>query len=122
MPDELPVLRFSPDYAAELPLWGVSLSQLDLPATLLDELGDWQQQFNANFDPHKGWSSEAIKSEWAELAVSLEMDLRVEIDGKATLLVDLWPLEADDCEPGRRPSGMSCGGAATAPLTPTRMA
>jgi hypothetical protein len=98
VPDELPVLRFSLDYAAELPLWGVPVSQLDLSARLLDKLVDWWQQFNANFDPHKGWSSEAIKSEWADLAVPLEMDLRVEIDSKANLLVDLWPLEVDDSE------------------------
>lgn len=96
MPDELPVLRFSPDYAAELPLWGVPLAQLGLTARLLDRLGDWQQQFDNSFDPHKGWESEGIKSAWSEQAVSLEMDLRVEIDGKAKLAVDLWPLDDDE--------------------------
>jgi hypothetical protein len=82
-----------PDYSADLPLWGSALIQLDLPARLLDELGDWQQEFDDNFDPHTGWSSEVTKSAWAQRAVSLEMDLRAEIDGKATLSVDLWPLE-----------------------------
>jgi hypothetical protein len=82
-----------PDYSADLPLWGGALSQLDLPARLLDELGDWQQEFDDNFDPHTGWSSEVIKSTWAQRAVTLEMDLRAEIDGRANLSVDLWPLE-----------------------------
>ena len=82
-----------PDYSADLPLWGSALSQLDLPARLLDELGDWQQEFDDNFDPHTGWSSEVTKSTWAQRAVTLEMDLRAEIDGRATLSVDLWPLE-----------------------------
>jgi hypothetical protein len=82
-----------PDYSADLPLRGSVLSQLDLPARLLDELSDWQQDFDENFDPHTGWTSEIIKSAWAKRAASLEMELRAEIKGKATLSVDLWPLE-----------------------------
>jgi hypothetical protein len=92
MPPDLPTLRLMPDYAADLPLWGAHLKELNLSGRLLDELGDWQQQFDDNFDPSSGWSSDEVKAEWAERAAVLEVDLRIEITVKARLEVELWPL------------------------------
>ena len=40
------VARLSPDYAAELPLWGQDWEALRLNASLLTALADWQQQFD----------------------------------------------------------------------------
>jgi hypothetical protein len=84
------------EYTADLPLWGANLRELKLSGKLLDDLGDWQQQFDDNFDPFSGWSSEEVKTAWAERAAVLEMDLRIEIKGKAMLEVDLWPLHEGD--------------------------
>jgi hypothetical protein len=96
MSPDLPVLRLMPEYTADLPLWGSVLSDLKLSGKLLDELAVWQQQFDDNFDPFSRWSSEDVKAEWAARAVVLELDLRIEIKGRAVLEVDLWPLDEDD--------------------------
>jgi hypothetical protein len=92
----LPTLRLMPDYAADRPLWGADLNELNLSGSVVDELGDWQQQFDDNFDPLSGWSSDQVKAEWAERAAVIEMELRIEIKGKAWLEVDLWTLDERD--------------------------
>jgi hypothetical protein len=60
---------------------------------LLDELGEWQQYFDDNFDPHHGWKTEETKRIWAENAVELEARLRRAVWCKADVEVDLWPLD-----------------------------
>ncbi len=96
MSPDLPTLRFMPEYTAVVPLWGVVLSELQLSGRLLGELGDWQRQFDDNFDPSSGWSSDDVKTDWARRAAVLEMELRIEIKRKARLEVDLWPLDENE--------------------------
>lgn len=92
------VLRLSPDYTADLPLWGMIVEPLQIPASLLEDLRVWQRTFDSQFDAHWGWISTEAKTSWAEEAVELEARLRSAVEGKAEVLVDLWPLEAEDTD------------------------
>jgi len=92
------VLRLSPDYTADLPLWGMAVEPLLLSASLLEDLRVWQHTFDIQFDAHWGWISAEAKTAWAEEAVELVARLRGAIEGKADLLVDLWPLEDEDTD------------------------
>jgi hypothetical protein len=87
------VLRLSPDYGADLPLWGMAVEPLQIPPSLLEDLSVWQRTFDRQFDAHWGWISTEAKTSWAEEAVELEARLRSAIEGEVELLVDLWPLE-----------------------------
>ena len=44
------------------------------------------------------WLSERARDEWAERAQPLAADLQEELEGRAEVVLDLWPLN----EPGRR--------------------
>lgn len=48
------VVRLSPDCTADLPLWGQDWEALNLDASLLSALADWQQQFDDNCHPNTG--------------------------------------------------------------------
>lgn len=56
-----PILRLMPDYGAEWPLWTVDgmvdPKTLGLSEELADDLRVWQELFDANFDPERGWVS-----------------------------------------------------------------
>jgi hypothetical protein len=84
-----------PEYSAELPLWGVTWQSLDLPASLLDRLADWQQEFDDNFDPFSGWKSEIVRAKWSAEAQELEVDLRRALPKEVELVIDLWPIEPE---------------------------
>ncbi len=84
-----------PDYAAELPLWGVDWQDLALPPSLLDRLADWQQVFDLRYQPGE-WDSDEARESWAATAESLIRDLEEHLPEGTRLEVDLWPLEADD--------------------------
>jgi hypothetical protein len=88
-------VKLMPDYAAELPLWHYHWWDLNLPPELLNELADWQQAFDANFDPFKGWSSQGAKLEWAAEGERLIEKVRTALPTGFTVEVDLWPLDAD---------------------------
>lgn len=60
--DELPeVIELSPEYSADLPLWGecgaITWQRTKFSPQLLDRLAAWQQDFDANFHWDKGWRS-----------------------------------------------------------------
>ncbi|MBO3746031.1 hypothetical protein J5X84_08140 [Streptosporangiaceae bacterium NEAU-GS5] len=91
-PDEI---RLMPDYSASLPLWG-AWQEAEFSPELLDRLSAWQEDFDANFHWETGWRSVEARDRWAAQAAELEAELRAELGGaRATLTVDLWPLEAD---------------------------
>jgi hypothetical protein len=90
--NELPVITLSPEYGYDLPLEG-PFEQFDIPASLLDALGNWQQYFEDNFDPYAaGWGTPEAERRWADEAVELEFGLRRAVRGRATVVVHLWPL------------------------------
>ena len=88
-------LVLSPDYAATMPLWRFDWTSLDLSPELLDRLGQWQAEFDQNFDAYSGWASVEARSRWAEEAEGLALELRSALPKDVELTVDLWPLEGD---------------------------
>ena len=86
-------IRLSPDYSAPSPLWPSSdATDALVPKELLARLIMWQRDFDGNYHWESGWTSEEAKARWAGQAAELEADLRVALDGRAELTVDLWPL------------------------------
>lgn len=85
-----------PEYAIEVPLWNHNWEDLGLPAALLDDLADWQEAFDAHFDPGSGWGNGpaalAAKQAWAKRADELVARLREALPEGMSLEVDLWPL------------------------------
>jgi hypothetical protein len=92
--DDVPTsIRLSPDYSAPSPLWPSSdATDALVPKELLGRLIRWQRDFDSNFRWDTGWQSEEAKARWAAQAADLEADLRVALEGRAELTVDLWPL------------------------------
>jgi hypothetical protein len=92
------VIVLSPDYSAELPLWGEAFGNIDWRFTkfqpdLLDRLAAWQQEFDDNYHPwESGWRSAAIRDRWAHQAKNLATDVRAALGTRAKLVVDLWPV------------------------------
>ncbi len=89
------VVRLSPDYAAELPLWGQHWEALNLDASLMTALADWQQQFDDYFHPNKGWLDRRIQDEWATAADDLVRRMRRALPASVELEVDLWPISPE---------------------------
>jgi hypothetical protein len=98
--DPLPdIVELSPDYSAELPLWGEGFGSISWQFTkfspgLLDRLAHWQQEFDENFHWDSGWRSAEIRDHWASQAGELAADVRAELGTRAELVVRLWPLDA----------------------------
>jgi hypothetical protein len=98
LPDEI---ELSPEYSAELPLWGddgygsgmIAWQDTKFSPELLDRLAAWQQDFDANFHWEKGWRSVEIRDRWASQAEELAADVRAELGTRAELTVRLWPLQ-----------------------------
>lgn len=96
--DPLPgTIELSPDYSAELPLWGAGFGNLAWQYTkfspqLLDRLAAWQQEFDDNFRWDTGWRTTEIRDRWAGQAAKLAADVRAELGTRAELTVRLWPL------------------------------
>jgi hypothetical protein len=93
------VVRFAPDYCADLPLWGISWHEPNLPRDLLVRLTEWQETFDAHFDPESGWDSTMVKDEWAADGRSLEAEVREALGSAYVLEADWWPLQANMDEP-----------------------
>jgi hypothetical protein len=85
-------LKLMPEYGIDLPLWGRSLDSLDLSPYLLERLAQWQEDFEANFDPFSGWKSTESRDRWSREAERLEVELRAALPAGDELVVDLWPL------------------------------
>jgi len=88
-------VKMMPDYTAPMPLWG-DWWDLDLPAPLLRELALWQEDFDRSFHWEHGWASPRAREAWAKEAAQLEPLLRRTVGTRAEVVVDLWPLTADD--------------------------
>jgi hypothetical protein len=87
------IIRFMPEYTVEVPLFPQSDDTVVLvPEDLLAKLIRWQREFDQNYHWETGWRSEVIRDRWAAEAVPLEAALREALEGKADLVVDLWPL------------------------------
>jgi hypothetical protein len=87
------VIQLSPEYNAKVPLFPLSDDTNGLvPKPLLGRLMAWQKDFNSSFDWDTGWRSDEAKTKWAAEAIPLEAELRQALEGKADLVVDLWPL------------------------------
>ena len=89
------VLRLSPDYAAELPLWGQHWQALNLDPSLLTALADWQKQFDDHFHPTKGWLDATIQEQWGRAGDDLARRLRRALPAGVELEVDLWPISPE---------------------------
>ena len=90
--DKFPVITLGPEYGYDLPLEG-PFQQFGIPASLLDAMGNWQQEFEDNFDPFAaGWRTPEAERRWADEAVELEFGLRRALRDRATVVVHLWPL------------------------------
>jgi hypothetical protein len=92
------VLTLSPDYAADLPLWGDAAVIDGLPWVLLDRLAGWQEFFDQHYLPLESpkWSSLEDREWWQTEAQLLAEDLRYALPGDIELKVDLWPLEDEE--------------------------
>lgn len=86
-------VKLMPEYSAGIPLWG-QWKPLELSASLLARLRQWQLDFDSSFHWETGWQSEVARERWSEEARQLEADLRTEIGNRADVTVDLWPLKA----------------------------
>lgn len=80
------------EYSIDLPLWSnFELSEAGLPLDLLDDLADWQLDFEVNFGWEEGWRSDSARLRWASRAPSFEERLRRSLAGDIELRTDLWP-------------------------------
>jgi len=92
------VIRLSPDYGADLPLWGAGFGNIawqftKFPPELLDRLAAWQRDFDDNFHYEAGWRSAAIRDRWAHQVIGLAADVQAALGTRAELAVDLWPID-----------------------------
>jgi hypothetical protein len=90
------VITLSPEYGAELPLWGEPLGNIDwhftkFPPELLDRLAAWQEEFDENYDYETGWRSDAAWDHWTAEAGELVAQLRAALGTRARLVVKLSP-------------------------------
>jgi hypothetical protein len=84
-------LRVGVDYNAELPIWGRDWQSLGLDESLLDQLADWQDEFDANYVSERGWKTVTSRDKWAREATRLEVALRSALPDME-IEFDLWPL------------------------------
>ena len=89
----MPQLKLMPEYRADGPLWGMDLGLLDLPGSLMNRIGDWQQFFDDNCDFNRKWTSDDAKVWWATESDEIVVELRMRLPRDVELIVDLWPLE-----------------------------
>jgi hypothetical protein len=66
------VIRFAPDYLAELPLWGEGFGNIawqftKFPPELLDRLAACQREFDDNYHAETAWRSPAARDDLASV-------------------------------------------------------
>ena len=90
------VLRLFPEYVMGIvPVFPQSDDTGALiPEDLSTRLTTWNDFFNVNYHYEKGWQSEKAKVDWSEDAVPLVAELKGALEGKAELVVDLWPVQS----------------------------
>ena len=92
------VFILSPDWTVDIPLWPQSEAIDDLiPESLQEKLTTWQSIFDVNYmwseqDKPERWLSNDAKEEWERAVPDLVAELTSVLEGKARLIVDLWPI------------------------------
>jgi hypothetical protein len=92
------VIVLSPEWSVDLPLWPRSEEVNNLvPESLLEKLIVWQRIFDSSYrlgegTRPEGWLSVKAKNQWERMAPDLVTELRAVLEGKAELIVDLWPM------------------------------
>jgi hypothetical protein len=87
------VIRLYPEYSVSVSLFPQSDDTNALVSEpLLVRLRAWQEFFDQNYRWDSGWRSNEARDRWATEAVPLEAALKIALEGKASLVVDLWPL------------------------------
>lgn len=82
-----------PEYSVELPLWISDWWELGLSPDLLNQLADWQEVFDTNFDSMEGWRTETARESWKLEGDRLAGELRKALPSNIELHVDLWPVQ-----------------------------
>ena len=92
--DPVPVTKVTlmPEYGVELPLWGADWWELGPTRPLLDELADWQEQFDTNFSSETGWLNDSIADECERRADALASAVAEQLPPDVPFGVDLWPI------------------------------
>jgi hypothetical protein len=92
------VFVLSPEWSVDVPLWPNSGAIDELvPEALQEKLTAWQNIFDSNYrwseeSRPEGWLSKEAKDQWELTAPDLVAELRSALEGKASLIVDLWPI------------------------------
>jgi len=99
------VLKLMPDYECEFPLWARDrvvgqvrfnadqAASLGLPSNLIDQLSNWQAQFDDGFHHRRGWTSDDDRLSWTRTSERLIAQLRRHLPEDVALEIDLWPIE-----------------------------
>jgi hypothetical protein len=92
------VFVLSPDWSVGVPLWPQSgaIDEL-IPETLQEKLKAWQNIFDCSYrwsddSRREGWLSKVAGDEWKQAVPELVAELTSALEGKARLIVDLWPI------------------------------
>lgn len=83
------VIRLSPDYGCEWPLWEdgqVEPEDLALPAVLVHELRRWTDYWVCHFQPDRGWDDPAHCEWWHDWGHALAGRLQAEVNDFADLV------------------------------------
>lgn len=89
------VIRLSPDYGVELPLWGDGFGNISWQYTKfspgwLDRLAAWQREFDRDFHYETGWSSDEARDRWVSKAEALAADVQAELGTRSRVEVGLY--------------------------------
>jgi hypothetical protein len=96
------VIILSPDWTVNVPLWPRSDTVDELvPESLLAKLINWQTIFESNYrwseGPRpEGWLSAEAKDQWEQAVPDLVVELTTALEGRARLIVNLWPITPSD--------------------------
>jgi hypothetical protein len=97
------VIRLSPDYGRDWPLWESSTEAWDVGYTttpetyglsdeLTRDLAAWNAFWKSHFDPFDGWDSEDHRDHWRAAGEGIVARLRREVAGFADVQYEPWPL------------------------------
>ena len=99
------VLKLMPDYECEFPLWtrdqvvghvrfnADQAASLGLPSNLIDQLSNWQAQFDDGFHHRRGWTNDDDRLLWTRTSERLIAQLVRHLPKDVALEIDLWPIE-----------------------------
>ncbi|WP_168628066.1 hypothetical protein [Cryobacterium sp. BB307] len=103
-PLERRIIRLSPDYSRDWPLWEESTPTRDFGYTtspemygLSDELSQdiarWNAFWESHFEPFEGWDSDESRERWRLDGRGIVARLRKEVASFADVQYEPWPLE-----------------------------